>query len=84
MSNPQSTEQHAVAPRPASAGEGAPPAAETDERPAESTPDIHVIAEGETLADVAAATGATIADLQRLNAIKHPEHIWVGMPVRVR
>lgn len=74
-----SRKQTATAPRPTSP-EGAAEAPEQAE-----TPDgVRVVAEGETLEQIAEETGVPAAQLQRMNAIKRPALIWPGMRLRTR
>lgn len=81
MSNRQSTKQTATAARPT------PPEAQDSETvEGEKTPNAgeHVVADGESLDDIAEKTGVPAAHLQRLNAIKCPELIWPGMALRTK
>lgn len=80
MSNRQSTKQTATAARPT------PPESQdvehAEKQPAASESE-HVVAEGESLDDIAEKTGLSAAELQRLNAIKRPELVWPGMRLRL-
>lgn len=77
MSNRQSTKQTATAARPT-------PAEQTADKPehAEGSDAEHIVADGETLEEIADKTGVTAPQLQRLNAIKRPDLIWPGMRLR--
>ncbi|MDR6142400.1 LysM repeat protein [Microbacterium foliorum] len=77
MSNRQSTKQTATAARPT-------PAEQTAEKPeqAEASDAEHTVAKGESLDEIAEKTGVPATQLQRLNAIKHPDLIWPGMMLR--
>lgn len=79
MSNRQSTKQTATAARPT-------PTEQTAEKPeqAEAADTEHTVAKGESLDDIAEATGVPAAQLQRLNAIKRPELLWPGMTLRTK
>ena len=79
MSNRQSTKQTATAARPT-------PAEQTAEKPeqAEASDAEHVVADGETLEEIADKAGVPAPQLQRLNAIKRPELIWPGMSIRLK
>lgn len=79
MSNRQSTKQTATAARPTSPEQIA-------EKPesAEASDADHVVANGETLEEIADRTGVPAPQLQGLNAIKRPELIRPGMVLRTR
>ena len=52
----------------------------------EKTPSAgeHVVADGESLDDVAEKTGLSATKLQRLHATKHTGLIWPGMTLRMQ
>lgn len=79
MSTRNSLKQTATAARPT-------PPEETTEAPdpSETRESDHVVADGESLDDIAEKTGVPVAHLQRLNAIKRPELIWPGMTLRTK
>lgn len=74
MSNRQSTKQTATAARPT-------PAKKPDQ--SKATDSEHVVADGESLDDIAEKTGVPLAHLQRLNATKRPDLVWPGMCLRL-
>ncbi|WP_315072181.1 LysM domain-containing protein [uncultured Microbacterium sp.] len=77
MSTRNSLKQTATAARPT-------PLEGTAEAPeqAETSESAHIVADGESLDDIAEMVGVPVAHLQRLNAIKPPELIWPGMTLR--
>lgn len=79
MSTRKSLKQTATAARPTAPEE-------TTEKPeqAEASDGDLVVAEGETLDDIAEKVGMPAARLQRLNAIKRPGLIWPGMNLRLK
>ncbi|WP_102191510.1 LysM peptidoglycan-binding domain-containing protein [Microbacterium aurantiacum] len=80
MSTRNSLKQEATAERPESPEESTAPA----EAHLEASDGFHVVQDGETLNEIAGAFDVPVSYLQRLNAIKRPELVWPGMPLRVR
>ena len=66
----QSTKQTATAKRPT--------APEAQDAPT----DVHTVADGETLEQIAEKHDTDPASLQRVNGIKRPDLIWPGMKIR--
>jgi LysM repeat protein len=46
--------------------------------------DVHTVAKGETLDQIAAKHDVDAAHLQRINAIKRPDLIWPGQKLKTR
>lgn len=55
----------------------------TAARPTPPEVQTHQVKNDDTLESIAKQYDVDVADLQRWNAIKRPEHVWPGMTIRV-